>query len=92
MFEEPEREASLPIQGDQFSIENEIAIGDERASRPRGPADGGSWHEGVDADRPLESGMVLSIETTMLHPRRGFIELEDTVVGTANGCEMFGTR
>ena len=47
-------------------------------------------YEGVDADRPLEAGMVLWVEITMLHPRRGFIKLEDTVVVTADGCEMFG--
>ena len=35
-----------------------------------------------DADRPLESGMVISIETTIAHPRRGFIKLEDTVAVT----------
>src|SRR5438477_998551 len=28
----------------------------------------------TDADRPLESGMVISIETAILHPRRGFIK------------------
>ena len=49
-------------------------------------------YDGVDAGRPLEAGMVLSVETTMLHPRRGFIKLEDTVAVTANGDEMFGDR
>jgi Xaa-Pro aminopeptidase len=44
----------------------------------------------MDADRPLESGMVISIETTMLHPKRGFIKLEDTVVVTDTGCQGFG--
>jgi len=44
----------------------------------------------MDADRPLESNMVISIETTMLHPRRGFIKLEDTVVVTDTGCQGFG--
>jgi Xaa-Pro aminopeptidase len=34
--------------------------------------------------------MVVSIETTMLHPKRGFIKLEDTVVVTDTGCEGFG--
>ncbi|GAA4691283.1 Xaa-Pro peptidase family protein [Pseudonocardia yuanmonensis] len=43
-----------------------------------------------DADRPLEEGMVLSIETTLQHPRRGFIKLEDTVVVTADGHRAFG--
>jgi Xaa-Pro aminopeptidase len=45
-----------------------------------------------DADLPLKKGMVLSIETTILHPRRGFIKLEDTVAVTDNGCEGFGDR
>ncbi|HEY6631538.1 MAG TPA: Xaa-Pro peptidase family protein [Rhizobiaceae bacterium] len=47
-------------------------------------------YEGVDADRPLEENMVISVETTMLHPTRGFIKLEDTVAVTATGYEMFG--
>jgi Xaa-Pro aminopeptidase len=47
-------------------------------------------YEGVDADRPLEENMVISVETTMLHPKRGFIKLEDTVAVTAAGYEMFG--
>ena len=42
------------------------------------------------ADRPLESGMVISVETTMLHPRRGFIKLEDTVAVTEGGWMAFG--
>lgn len=42
------------------------------------------------ARAPLEAGMVLSIETTMDHPRRGFIKLEDTVAVTADGWEAFG--
>lgn len=42
------------------------------------------------AQRPLETGMVLSIETTMLHPRRGFLKLEDTVAVTDQGWESFG--
>jgi Xaa-Pro aminopeptidase len=43
-----------------------------------------------DADRPLEAGMVISIETTMAHPRRGFVKLEDTVLVTADGYEALG--
>ncbi len=49
-------------------------------------------YEGVDAERPLQAGMVLSVETTMSHPKRGFIKLEDTLVVTADGYEMFGER
>lgn len=48
-------------------------------------------YEGEDADRPLKAGMVLSIETTMLHPTRGFIKLEDTLAVTAEGYELFGS-
>jgi Xaa-Pro aminopeptidase len=33
--------------------------------------------------------MVVSVETTLLHPTRGFIKLEDTVVTTANGHEVY---
>jgi Xaa-Pro dipeptidase len=47
-------------------------------------------YEGVDAAQPLEAGMVISVETTMLHPSRGYIKLEDTVAVTADGYEMFG--
>ena len=47
-------------------------------------------YEGIDADRPLEANMVISVETTMLHPTRGFIKLEDTLAITSSGYEMFG--
>jgi Xaa-Pro aminopeptidase len=43
-----------------------------------------------DADLPLQAGMVLSIETTLPHPKRGYIKLEDTVAVTATGWEGFG--
>lgn len=49
-------------------------------------------YEGVDAARPLEVGMVLSVETTMLHPARGFIKIEDTVAIHADGPELMGNR
>lgn len=43
-----------------------------------------------DAELTLHTGMVLSIETIMLHPKRGFIKLEDTVAVTQNGSIGFG--
>lgn len=49
-------------------------------------------YEGRDADRPLKAGMVLSIETHMQHPKRGYIKLEDTLAVTETGFEMFGTE
>ena len=44
----------------------------------------------TDADLPLEAGEVISVETTLLHPSRGFIKLEDTVVVTDAGHEVYG--
>jgi Xaa-Pro aminopeptidase len=41
-------------------------------------------------DKPLETGMVISVETTLMHPTRGFIKLEDTVVVTDSGHEVYG--
>lgn len=49
-------------------------------------------YQGVDAMRTLEPGMVISVETTLHHPRRGFIKLEDTLAITQTGYEMFGAR
>ncbi|MBV9998091.1 MAG: aminopeptidase P family protein [Verrucomicrobia bacterium] len=49
-------------------------------------------YNGYDGARPLETGMVISIETTMKHPGRGFIKLEDTVAVTDTGCEGFGDQ
>jgi Xaa-Pro aminopeptidase len=47
-------------------------------------------YDAYDADRPLESGMVVSVETTLAHPERGFIKLEDTVVVTPKGFDIYG--
>ncbi len=57
---------------------------------PRLTSRGPVRYPGYDADKPLEAGMVVSVETTMQHPKRGFIKLEDTVVVTKDGYEMYG--
>jgi Xaa-Pro aminopeptidase len=44
----------------------------------------------TDADLPLEVGSVISVETTLKHPSRGFIKLEDTVVVTDQDHEIYG--
>jgi Xaa-Pro aminopeptidase len=49
-------------------------------------------YDAYDSDRPLETGMVISVETTLQHPQRGFIKLEDTVVVTPDGFEVYGDR
>ena len=57
---------------------------------PRLTATGPVPYDDYDAKRPLESGMVVSVETTLQHPKRGFIKLEDTVVVTDSGFEIYG--
>ena len=57
---------------------------------PRLSGRGPVTYEGCDMDLPLESGMVLSLETTMKHPRRGMIKLEDTLVVTQAGVIAYG--
>ncbi len=59
---------------------------------PRLTSTGPVPYDGYDADRPLEAGMVISVETTLQHPRRGFIKLEDTVAVTPTGHEIYGNR
>jgi Xaa-Pro aminopeptidase len=59
---------------------------------PRLMSKGPVPYEGYDATRPLEAGMVISIETEMAHPKRGFIKLEDTVAVTQEGYEGFGDK
>ena len=57
---------------------------------PRLTATGPVPYDAYDASRPLEAGMVVSVETTLQHPQRGFIKLEDTVVITGKGFDIYG--
>jgi Xaa-Pro aminopeptidase len=57
---------------------------------PRLTASGPVPYDAYDATRPLETGMVVSVETTLAHPKRGFIKLEDTVVVTDEGFDIYG--
>ena len=59
---------------------------------PRLTAKGPIPYPDSDAALPLQAGMVVSIETTLPHPKRGFIKLEDTVAVTDTGWEAFGDR
>jgi len=47
-------------------------------------------YSGYDQDRPLQAGMVVSVETTMSHPTRGYVKLEDTILVTEDGHESLG--
>ncbi|MCC8946296.1 aminopeptidase P family protein [Bradyrhizobium sp. Arg62] len=57
---------------------------------PRLTANGPVPYAPYDADRPLERGMVISIETALLHPTRGYIKLEDTLIVSESGWEAPG--
>ncbi|MBR0784766.1 M24 family metallopeptidase [Bradyrhizobium iriomotense] len=57
---------------------------------PRLTANGPIPYPADDASAPLEAGMIISIETTLPHKRRGFIKLEDTIAVTADGYQAFG--
>lgn len=57
---------------------------------PRLTSNGPVPYDDYDAHRPLETGMVISVETTLAHPKRGFVKLEDTVVVTPAGCDIYG--
>jgi Xaa-Pro aminopeptidase len=57
---------------------------------PRLTSTGPVPYDDYDAHRPLETGMVISVETTLAHPKRGFVKLEDTVVVTGAGCDIYG--
>jgi Xaa-Pro aminopeptidase len=57
--------------------------------RPRLTNRGPVPYPSPDAELPLEAGEVVSVETTLMHPARGFIKLEDTVVVTDKGHEIY---
>lgn len=40
--------------------------------------------------RPLEAGMILSIESEFIHPEVGHVKIEDAVAVTETGCEGLG--
>ena len=44
----------------------------------------------VNDPRPLEAGMILSIETDFIHPEVGHVKIEDAVTVTDAGCEGLG--
>ncbi len=47
-------------------------------------------YPGTHESRPLEAGMVISIETDTKNPEVGFVKIEDTVVVTEDGWEAYG--
>lgn len=59
---------------------------------PRLTSSGPVPYPNEDGNAPLESGMVLSIETTLLHKQLGFIKLEDTAIVTEDGYMAVGDQ
>jgi Xaa-Pro aminopeptidase len=59
---------------------------------PRITSAGPIPYEASHADLPLEAGMVLSIETTVVDREVGLVKLEDTIAVTETGWEAFGDR
>jgi len=57
---------------------------------PRLTSKGPVPYDGYDEDKPLEAGMIVSVETTLQHRQRGFIKLEDTLAVTDTGYEIYG--
>ncbi|MBR0937275.1 Xaa-Pro peptidase family protein [Bradyrhizobium jicamae] len=57
---------------------------------PRLTARGPVPYAPYDADRALERGMVISVETTLLHATRGYIKLEDTLIVSDGSWEAPG--
>lgn len=56
---------------------------------PRLTATGPVRYPATHADLPLKPGFVLSIESWIEHPRRGFIKLEDTIAVSHDGHTAF---
>jgi Xaa-Pro aminopeptidase len=77
-----------PHQNDMHFVAHGMGLIPHEA--PRLTATGPIPYPDKHAKRPLEAGMVLSIETHVKHPDVGFIKLEDTVAVTELGWEAFG--
>jgi Xaa-Pro aminopeptidase len=87
--------AGLPC--NQLLLEGERAVRDHRfAPHGRFVAHGIGMvsHEQPEITstnpRPLEAGMVLSIETEFIHPDVGHVKIEDAVAVTEGGCKGLG--
>jgi Xaa-Pro aminopeptidase len=79
---------SCPHQNDMHFVAHGMGLIPHEA--PRLTATGPIPYPDKHAKRPLETGMVLSIETHVKHPDVGFVKLEDTVAVTDSGWEAFG--
>lgn len=81
--------SKLPISGFTDFMAHGVGLVTHEA--PRLTTKGPVPYDDPDALRPLEAGMVLSVETTTRHPTRGFIKLEDTIAVRPDGHEVFAS-
>ncbi len=81
--------SKLPIRGFTDFMAHGVGLVTHEA--PRLTTKGPVPYDDPDALRPLEAGMVLSVETTTRHPTRGFIKLEDTIAVLPGGHEVFAS-
>lgn len=82
LIEKSENRASLDFEAHGLGLVNHEA--------PRLNGRGAIAYDAYDRSLPLEAGMVVSVETTMMHPRRGMIKLEDTLVVSHDGAIAYG--
>jgi Xaa-Pro aminopeptidase len=80
--------AGCPHRADMHFVAHGMGLIPHEA--PRLTATGPVPYPDKHAKRPLETGMVLSIETSLKHPDVGFVKLEDTVAVTSSGWEALG--
>ncbi len=83
-----EKLKSCSHQNDMHFVAHGIGLMAHEA--PRLTATGPVPYSDKHAKRPLETGMVISIETHVKHSDVGFVKLEDTVAVTDSGWEAFG--
>ncbi len=74
--------ARLPARRFETGTSSRTEWGWSAHEAPRLTATGPVSYPDSDAALPLQAGMVLLMETTLAHERRGFIKLEDTVAVT----------
>ncbi|MBI3128915.1 MAG: aminopeptidase P family protein [Candidatus Tectomicrobia bacterium] len=83
-------QAKCPHKGELVFVAHGMGIIQHEA--PRLTSAGVVPYPGPYESRPLEAGMVLSIETDLKNAEAGFVKIEDTVVVTPAGWEAYGDR
>lgn len=82
--------AELLREGERAVRENPFAACGRFVAHGIGMVSHEQPHIAASNPRPLEAGMVLSIETEFIHPEVGHVKIEDAVAVTGTGCEGLG--